>query len=209
MRLLYLFLALAVLVLIPFVVWGDWFVHLLGGDASKHCLAELGPWAWLAAFGLLVADLVLPIPATPVMSALGWIYGPWLGGAIGAAGAFTSGSLAYGLCRKFGDRIALRILGAEDLAKGHRLFAFAGGWIIALTRWVPILPEVTSCLAGLTKMPGRKFFPALACGCVPMAMTFAWIGSQGHEQPTLALGLSAALPVALWCVTAWLLKRSH
>lgn len=209
MRLLYLFLALAVLVLIPFLVWGDWFVHLLADDGSKHLLANLGQWAWLAAFGLLVADLVLPIPSTPLMSTLGWIYGPWLGGAIGATGAFTSGSLAYVLCRKYGDRIALKILGQADLERGHRLFAAAGGWIIALTRWIPILPEVTSCLAGLTKMPGRKFFPALACGCLPMAVTFAWIGSQGRGQPGLALGLSAALPVALWGVTAWLLKRRN
>lgn len=208
MRLFWLFLALAVAVLIPFLIWGDWFMQAFDESSSRAWLQNLGGWAWLAAIGLLIADLVLPIPATPVMSALGWIYGWWLGGLIGAAGAFLSGSLAYLLCSRVGEKAAMKILGEKDLEKGRKLFAHAGGWIIALTRWVPILPEVTSCLAGLHRMPPRKFFPALACGCLPMALTFSWIGASGHDQPGLALGLSAALPVVFWGVTSQILKRS-
>lgn len=99
MRLFWLFLALAIAVLIPFVIWGDWFMKAFDGQASREWLAGLGPWGWLVAIALLMADLILPLPATPIMSALGWIYGPLLGGAIGAIGSFASGSLAYGLCR--------------------------------------------------------------------------------------------------------------
>lgn len=198
---------MAVAVLIPFLIWGDWFMQTFDQAGATDWLRRLGPWAWLAAIGLLVGDLFLPVPATPVMAALGWVYGPWLGGSIGAAGAFLSGCLAYALCRKLGDRAALKILGAKDLDRGRTLFAKAGGWIIALTRWAPVLPEVACCMAGLTRMPLRNFLIALASGCVPMAFTFAWIGSRGHDQPGLALGLSIALPIVCWGAAAAVLRR--
>ncbi len=206
MRLFWLFLVLAIAVLIPFLIWGDRFMHAFDGPGAQQWLEGLGGWAWLAAIGLLISDLFLPVPATPIMSALGLIYGPWLGGAIGAVGAYLSGCLAYFLCRRLGERAALRLLGEKDLARGRELFAKAGGWIIALTRWVPILPEVTSCLAGLTRMPVGKFLLALACGCIPMAFTFAWIGARGLQSPGWALGLSAALPVLFWGITTAILK---
>ena len=208
MRLLWMFLGLAVVVLIPFLIWGDWFQRSFDRDSAQIWLQSLGAWAWAAAIGLLVSDLFLPVPATPIMSALGFVYGTAVGGLVGAAGAFLSGSLAYLLCRKLGEKAALRILGPEDLDKGRRLFSSAGGWIIALSRWLPILPEVTSCLAGLTRMPARKFFLSLACGCLPMAFAFAWIGAQGKANPQWAIGLSVALPVIFWGLTSLLLRRA-
>jgi uncharacterized membrane protein YdjX (TVP38/TMEM64 family) len=206
MRLFWLFLILAVLVLVPFLIWGEKLMTIFEGPGAQEWLLSLGRWAWLAAIGLLIADLFLPLPATPIMSALGLIYGPWLGGAIGATGAFLSGCLAYFLCRQVGERAALKLLGEKDLQRGRELFAKSGGWIIALTRWVPILPEVTSCMAGLTRMPLGKFLLALACGCIPMAFTFAWIGASGTEHPGWALGLSAALPVLFWGITSAVFK---
>lgn len=198
---------MSVAVLVPFLIWGDWFMRTFDQAGTAVWLQRLGPWAWIAAVGLLVGDLFLPVPATAVMGALGWVYGPWVGGMIGSFGAFLSGLLACLLCRSLGDRAALRILGPEDLERGKSLFSKAGGWIIALTRWVPILPEVACCMAGLTRMPLRTFLLALACGCLPVSFTFAWIGSRGHEQPALALGLSIALPILCWGVTAAVLRR--
>lgn len=212
MRLLGLFLILAAAVMIPFLIWGDWFMQQFDQAGAAGWLERLGPWAWLAAIGLLVADLFLPVPATPVMSALGWVYGPWLGGGIGAAGSFLSGWLAYALCRKLGERVAMKILGEKDLDRGRAFFAKVGGWGIALTRWVPILPEVACCMAGLTRMPARQFLPALACGSLPLAFTYAWIGAQGRDQPGWALAgwlLVAVVPILLWAITAAWLRRSH
>ena len=66
---------MAVAVLIPFLIWGDWFMQTFDKAGVTDWLQRLGPWAWLAAMGLLVGDLFLPVPATPVMAALGWVYG--------------------------------------------------------------------------------------------------------------------------------------
>ena len=134
------------------------------------------------------------------MSALGYVYGPLVGGIVSACGSFAAGMFAYGICRKVGHRAAAWLVGEKDLEKGERLFARSGGWIVALSRCLPLLPEVIACLAGLARMPLRKFALALACGSVPLGFVFAWIGSLGEDRPGLAIGLSLAIPPILWLV---------
>jgi uncharacterized membrane protein YdjX (TVP38/TMEM64 family) len=198
MRLLWLFLALAALVLIPFAIWGEGLEAFLSGDGATAWLAAYGRWAWAAGILLLVGDLVLPLPATAVMAGLGYIYGFFWGGLIGAAGSFLSGALGYGLCRLLGRGVARRILGERDLERGERLFREVGGWLVVLSRWLPVFPEVIACMAGLTGMPSGRFFAALACGSIPLGFAFAAVGEAGIERPALALALSALVPPALW-----------
>ena len=208
MRLFLIFLVLAVAVLVPFLIWGEGFDATFSEGGARAWLERYGGSAWAAAIVLLVLDLVLPVPATAVMSALGLVYGAVIGGCVGSAGSFLAGATAYGLCRGLGRPAAIRIAGEKDLLRGERLFSSAGGWAVALSRWLPLLPEVITCMAGLARMPARQFFTALACGSVPMAFTFSTVGALGVERPALAIGLSALLPLALWPLARWLLERS-
>ena len=128
MRIWIVFLGFAVLFAVPFVLFGDSFDQWLAGDAAVEWLRSHGSWAWAAAILLLVGDLVLPVPATAVMAALGILYGPVLGGLAGAAGSILSGVLAYAACRAAGRSAALKLAGAEGLERGERFFARAGGW---------------------------------------------------------------------------------
>lgn len=200
MRLAAIFLALGVVVMIPFLIWGKWFEAMFTGDALLQWLAHWGrAWGWALAMLLLVADLFLPVPGTAVMSGLGYLYGAWWGGLAAAAGSFLSGALAYELCSRFGERVAARLMGQEGLERGHRLFAGrTGGFVIALSRCLPLLPEVVACMAGLTKMPAFRFYAALACGCLPMGFIFAGIGAAGHDAPGTAIALSIAVPAVLY-----------
>ena len=206
MRLLWIFLGLAVLVLIPFGIWSD---DLMWDQATAVAWIErFDRWGWLAGMGLLVVDLFLPIPGTVVMSAMGYLYGIWLGGAASATGSFLSGLLAYSLCRRLGRGAAVRLAGEKDLARGGRLFARSGGWLVAFSRWLPVFPEVIACMAGLTRMPPAAFLTALACGAGPMGFTYAAIGHLGVENPGLAVALSAVVPLALWLpFHRWLRRR--
>jgi uncharacterized membrane protein YdjX (TVP38/TMEM64 family) len=198
MRLFWIFIALALLVLMPFLIWGQGFERAFSQAGAIAWLREYGAWAWAAGLVLLMLDLVLPIPATAVMAALGYIYGPLQGGLIAAAGSILSGALGYGLCRLLGRRAAQRVLGERDLERGERLFARVGGWLVVLSRWLPVFPEVIACMAGLSRMRATTFFIALACGSLPLGFAFAAVGHAGVEHPTLAIGLSAILPPLLW-----------
>lgn len=199
---------LLVLIILPFCIWGQWFEETFSLEGARRWMESLGPWAWVGGIVLLVGDLVLPVPGTVVMSALGLVYGWFWGGVASAAGSALSGVVAYWLCRLFGHRAALWLAGEEGLKKGEQVFqGNKGGWIVALSRWMPVLPEAVACLAGLAGMSWRKFWISLLCGTVPLGFTFAAIGDLGHDRPGLAVALSALAPVVLYGVAAGKLKK--
>lgn len=198
---------LFLLVVVPFLIWGDWFSAMFSEANAVQVIKEYGQWAWLFGVVLLIADLVLPLPGTIIMSALGFIYGPLLGGVLASIGSFLSGLLAYVLCRGLGIKAALFLLGEKDLAKGQNLFRNNGGWIVAISRWLPIFPEVIACLAGLNRMPLFKYVVALLCGALPLGFVFAYVGHTGETAPYFAVALSAILPLFLWGISGWFLRR--
>jgi membrane protein DedA with SNARE-associated domain len=79
--------------------------------------------------------------------------------------------------------------------------------MVALSRWLPLFPEVLSCMAGLVAMPAWRFFGASACGSFPLGFAFAAIGATGGENVPLALALSAAVPAILYGAAALLWRR--
>jgi uncharacterized membrane protein YdjX (TVP38/TMEM64 family) len=200
--LLLLVLVLLAGILVPFFVWGD---QIDAG--AKEWMLACGDWAWLAGILLLIADVVLPIPSTVVMSVIGWLYGWFIGGLICVVGSMLSGVMAYGLCRWLGRGVAAWIAGEEGLMKAEALFAKHGGWLVSLSRWMPVLPEAVACLAGVARMRWRVFLPALVCGSVPLGFVFAAIGQLGQSEPWWAVVLSGITPVVLWLLAARLVRR--
>ncbi len=198
LRLTWILLGLAILVALPFFVWGDRLEAVLHQDRLVAWFQTYRGSAWLVAIALLVSDLVLPIPNTMVIAALGVIYGPLVGGLVAALGTSLSGFLGYFLCRRFGRPLAVRLIGEADLEAGGKLFARSGGFIVAASRWLPVLPEVISCMAGLTRMKLPVFALALVCGSVPLGLTVAWLGYAGADRPILTLVLCALLPLPLF-----------
>jgi uncharacterized membrane protein YdjX (TVP38/TMEM64 family) len=206
MRLIMGFIGLALLMLATFFMWGESWEQQWTLGRGIAWLEGWGSWAWLAGIALLLADLVLPVPGTVVMSALGFIYGPWIGGLIAASGSFMAGMTGYAACRCMGERAALWLLGAKDFGRGQELFQRFGGLAVATSRALPIFPEIIACMAGLVRMPLKVFMLALGIGCLPMGMAFAWIGHEGRQDPGFALVLSLVIPGVLW-LGAWLWLR--
>ena len=195
------------LIIVPFLIWGAEFDQMLSLEGARKWMEQYGRWAWLAGIALMVGDIVLPIPNTVVMSAIGWMYGWWWGGVICTAGSMLSGMVAYGASRWLGRPAAHWIAGQEALNRGEELFSKGGGWLVALSRSLPVLPEAVACLAGIVRMKWPVFLLALGCGSLPLGFTFAAIGHMGHDRPGLALALSVAVPVVLWLLAGWIFKK--
>lgn len=209
MRLMFLTIVLCGFFLLGWWLFGSGLEQVWSGEVLVARFEESMEWAWLAGIGLLLADLLLPIPGTVVMSALGAVYGFWIGGLIASAGSMLAGTLGYGVGRFFNEGFAKRWLGEKDFEKGRALFGRGGAWVVAMSRALPILPEVLACMAGLLRMPFGKFVIALACGSLPMGFLFAWIGALGTDYPGWGLGFSLGVPAVLWGAAAWWGKRSH
>ena len=206
-RPLVIFVTLAIALGAPFLIWGDTLEGKLTEQGAGAWLESYGTYAWAGGIGLLIADLAMPVPTTAVMAALGILYGPVLGGLIASIGSVASGLIGYGLGRQFGRPLVVRLLGQQSLSEGDRLFADLGGWMVALSRWLPVISEVVACMAGLSRMRFGVFLAALLCGSLPLGFLFAAIGEVGSDRPLLTLGLSALVPFVLWALLRPLFKR--
>ena len=162
-------------------------------------------WAWALAVALISADIILPIPQTAVIAALGILYGPLYGGLLGSLGLILGGFLGYGLMLTTARRCARRFAGHRRLLEMQSLFDRSGTWAIILTRSLPYsLAEIVILLAGLARMPIGKFSTALIIGSVPTAFAFAAMGAGWANQPILALAVSYVVPMLLLPVVAYL-----
>jgi uncharacterized membrane protein YdjX (TVP38/TMEM64 family) len=170
-------------------------------------LRNHGSWTWAVGIVLIWADVLLPIPQTVVISALGITYGTVLGGSLGALGLISGGLLGYGLMLTSARRLAQRLVRPRSLNTVDALFERGGAWAIVLTRSLPYsIPEATVLLAGLARMPIRKFAAALTVGSVPTAFAFAAIGDGWADQPVVALAVSYVLPLVLLPITLYLMR---
>jgi uncharacterized membrane protein YdjX (TVP38/TMEM64 family) len=170
-------------------------------------LRQYEGWAWALGIALIWADVVLPVPQTAVIAALGIIYGTFLGAVLGSLGLITGGLLGYLLMLTSARRYVQRLVGPRSLHKLERLFDQGGAWAIVLTRSLPYsVPEAMVFLAGLAGMPTGKFVAALTIGSVPTAFVFAAIGAGWAHQPIVALAVSYVLPIFLVPIVLYVMR---
>jgi uncharacterized membrane protein YdjX (TVP38/TMEM64 family) len=170
-------------------------------------LRQYDSWAWAVGIALIWADLVLPVPQTAVIAALGIIYGTVFGGLLGSVALISSGILGYALMRTSARRFVDRLVGRRLQSKTESLFDRSGAWAIVLSRSLPYsVPEAIVFLAGLAGMPLGKFIMALTVGSVPTAFAFAAIGAGWADQPILVLIVSYVLPLLLLPIVLYLMR---
>lgn len=147
---------------------------------------------------LLAGDLVLPVPSSVLMTLSGFFLGWPAGTAMAFAGAMGSALLGFGLCRRFGRRALRSLAGERDEARISRWLETHGAWAIILSRSVPMLTEVVSCVAGLSLMRFRRFALLSAAGTLPICAVYAWAGAKTGDAAGFgwAVLLAFVLPAA-------------
>lgn len=155
-------------------------------------------WAALAIAALLTLDLILPVPSSILMilsgSLLGWPTG-WL---VSLTGAMGSAILGFWACRRWGKSVFDRVAGPVDAGRITHFFEQHGVWAILLSRSVPMLTEVISCLAGLSAMRFRLFLAVSLAGTAPLCLVYAWAGHRALDRSAVgwAVFLAFLLPAA-------------
>ena len=134
-------------------------------------------------------------------SQLGFVAGT----AAAALGMTLGGVLAFGLARRWGWPLAERLSSPEQLASMTRAADEQGGWLVLLTRPLPILAEACVLVVGAVGLSWRVFLPTLVVSNLVVAGLYAALGQSAAERGWLpaAVCLSLALPGLL----AWWGKR--
>jgi len=206
LRILFLIFAIVAVLAVPYMIWGEEVEAAWEGENVLEYLRAQGPLAAVVGVGLVCADLFVPIPSPAVMAALGLIYGVLIGGLLSTFASFMAGLVGYTLCRAIGPRAAAWIASAGEMKRLSGFFERCGMWAIAVSRLLPWVPEIMTCLAGLSRMSFARFATGNLIGSVAVGFINAYFGSRGVADPeTLAFVL--LLPYLLIPVFLFILAR--
>ena len=204
-KLTLLIVLMVAMIIVPFAIWQEQITSYFESQEYRDWIESIKPYAWAIAIALLISDLFLPIPATPIMAVMGGIYGAFWGGIIAGVGSILAGLTAYAIARYGGNRLRRIIANDEELTKFQEFFNRWGAAGIIASRAMPVLPEVLTLLAGLAKMNFRKFLASLVLGSFSVAYALALAGEQAGTDP-LMISIVTGVPVALWIVYIFVAK---
>jgi uncharacterized membrane protein YdjX (TVP38/TMEM64 family) len=149
-------------------------------------MVERPGWGSVAGvFGLLLADLLVPVPSSAIMILSGAMFGVAGGAALSLAGSLAGNFLGFELSRRYGRSVALRLVSARDLERAHDVFMRTGVAAIAISRPLPVVMETLSVAAGLASMSRAQFLAASLVGTAPVAVLYACAGAWSLEAGTL------------------------
>ena len=152
---------------------------------------------------LLFCDLFIAIPTLTVTIFSGYFLGHIMGAVVAFTGMFLAGICGYGLSRYYGEKL-LTFLVKDQIKRSEAIKAFEqhGFVMILLSRALPILPEVSACLSGMTGMPIKKFIFAWLMSTLPYVLIATFVGSiSSFDNPKPAI--YGALGISLFLWTAW------
>jgi len=149
---------------------------------------------------LLFADLFIAIPTLTVTTLSGYFLGFQYGVIASITGLMLAGFSGYGLSIILGERVFDFLLKKEkEREEAQETFKQHGFIMILLSRAIPILPEVTACLAGMTKMKFSKFILAWSISTIPYVLIISYAGSVSSiENPKPAIYTAIGISATLW-----------
>lgn len=199
-KILVIFLILTVGTVLIYYFFGDQADLFLSREKCIAWFSGQKRFAWMAGILLLVSDIVLPIPATGVMAAIGNVYGVWNGTVINSVGSAIAGITGY-LVARFIGRQGIRYIATEpELERFKNFFDDWGGYAVIISRIMPVMPEVITILAGFSKMKFSRFLAALFAGTVPVSFFFSLVGANSVFDTGTGIIIAILIPVMIWPV---------
>ena len=156
---------------------------------------------------LLFSDLFVAIPTMTVITLSGYFLGFQYGAIASIIGLSLAGISGYWLSHILGEWILDFILRKEKAKQeAKEIFRKHGVVMILLSRAIPILPEVTACLAGMTQMKFSKFLLVWSLSTIPYVLILTYAGSVSSiENPKPAIYTAIVISAILW--SGWFLFK--
>ena len=164
-------------------------------------LRGVGTFAAPLGVGLLVADVLLPVPSSLVMTAHGALFGVAVGSLLSLAGALGAGLFGFSLGRRGGPLLE-RLVPADERARAGALLDRWGDLAVVATRPVPVLAETVAILAGASPMTWTRMTFATVAGALPMCLLYAVAGAtaRSFDSTIWIFGLVLALSGVFWWI---------
>lgn len=169
-------------------------------QALEHAQQVQPAYIILIVIGLLFSDLFIAVPTMTVSILAGYFLGWPLGATASLIGFYLAGITGYAISRVYGYRLLNYIYKDQQrLDDIHKSFSEYGPVILIICRAMPILPEVSCCMAGATRMSFIKFLVMYSLGTVPYALIITYAGSTSSlEKPTPAILGAIGVSLVLW-----------
>jgi uncharacterized membrane protein YdjX (TVP38/TMEM64 family) len=183
---------------------------VIAQSASLPLLTDVQPHlderSWVTALlgvGLLVSDVVLPIPSSVVMVAQGAVFGLVAGALLALLGG-TGATMAAYLVGRRGRRTVHRLVSPSEQQRAAALMDRHGIWAVVITRPVPMLAETVAIFAGVERLPWPGVMLAAAVGNLVPALAYAAVGAFAAS---FVNGLIVFAGVSLLALVVGLMKR--
>lgn len=149
---------------------------------------------------LLFADLFIAMPTLTICLLSGYFLGHTYGSIAALIGISLAGVCGYAISRNYGKSILGLLLKDEDKRnEAIRAFQDHGFAMILLSRAMPILPEASACLSGMTKMPFGQFILAWLISSVPYVLIATYAGAiSSFDNPKPAVFTAIGITTFFW-----------
>jgi uncharacterized membrane protein YdjX (TVP38/TMEM64 family) len=151
--------------------------------------------------GLLIADVVLPVPSSIVMVAHGALFGVLWGTILSLIGSVGAAVFGFAIGRR-GGKLLERVVTPAERERASSILERWGTLAIIVTRPVPLLAETVAIMAGASSMSWRAIVLASIAGSLPPALLYALTGAAVADLQNTALMFGIVLLVAglFWLV---------
>jgi uncharacterized membrane protein YdjX (TVP38/TMEM64 family) len=175
-------------------------------------LTDPSPWlrhrgvaAALVGVGLLIADIVLPVPSSLIMVAHGAVFGVYTGTLLSLAGCEGAALAGFAIGRS-GGTLLEKLVTKQERERVNRMLDRWGALAIVITRPVPLLAETVAILAGASPMGWGRAALAALVGSLPPALVYALTGAVAGSFQNGAVMFVLVIIVTgiFWLAARWI-----
>ena len=207
MRWTFPLMILVVAVLVPFFMAGQ----LVEAQVDRMLSAPpSGVLSAVAIDGLLLLDVLLPIPSSLLLAASGWLFGVFVGTLVGWIGLSAGCVASYWIGANCGHWLLRPFVTGAEQQQAAAAVLRRGSLFLVLARPIPVLAETTTIMAGALRMPFGRFLLLTMTANLGIAAVYAVCGALALSEGSflLALGFSVLLPgLALAVQRIWFTAR--